>query len=45
VKASPSPWFFGLFALCLTQARPVDFVPMAGKLGFFEVDCPWSETA
>lgn len=37
VKESSSPWFFGPVGFCLGDAKPLPFVPMAGKLGFFEV--------
>src|SRR4051812_9812953 len=36
--ASTSPWFFGPFGLCLREARPLPFVPMLGRLGFFEAE-------
>jgi len=35
--ASSSPWFFGPFGFCLRDARPLPFVPMLGRLGFFDV--------
>jgi len=35
--ASSSPWFFGPFGFCLRDAKPLPFVPMLGRLGFFEV--------
>ena len=35
-RISPSPWFFGPVGFCLADAKPLPFVPMAGKLGFFE---------
>jgi hypothetical protein len=31
-----SPWFFGPVALVLANPHPVDFIPCAGQLGFFE---------
>ena len=34
--ASASPWFFGQFGFRLGKAEPLPFVPLAGKLGFFE---------
>jgi hypothetical protein len=36
--ASSSPWFFGPFGFCLRDARPLPFVPMLGRLGFFETE-------
>lgn len=36
VKEHDSDWFFGPRGLVLTNARPVDFIPAAGALGFFE---------
>jgi hypothetical protein len=35
--ASSSPWFFGPVGFCLREAKPLPFVPMLGRLGFFEV--------
>jgi len=31
------PWFFGPKGFVLSNAQPVPFQPMSGKLGFFEV--------
>lgn len=36
VEASDSPWFFGRYGFVLRNARPVDFIPVKGALGFFE---------
>lgn len=37
---STSPWFFGPYGFKLANAKPVPFVPLLGKLGFFEApDC------
>lgn len=36
VIASESPWFFGRFGFVLQNARPVDFIPLRGELGFFD---------
>lgn len=36
VDASPSPWFFGRHGFVLRNARPVDFIPVKGALGFFD---------
>ncbi|WP_176479187.1 hypothetical protein [Mesorhizobium sp. WSM3860] len=30
-----SPWFFGPKGLIIANARPVEFIPVAGQLGFF----------
>lgn len=35
VEASDSPWFFGRYGFVLRNARPVDFIPVKGALGFF----------
>ncbi|QDV34975.1 ASCH domain-containing protein [Tautonia plasticadhaerens] len=45
VKSSDSPWFSGPVGFCLERAQPVDFLPMPGKLGFFEVDYPQQAAA
>lgn len=31
-----SPWFFGRIGILMADAQPVDFVPVGGRLGFFE---------
>jgi hypothetical protein len=36
VEASDSPWFFGRYGFVLRNARPVDFIPVKGALGFFD---------
>ncbi|EGZ6857670.1 ASCH domain-containing protein [Cronobacter sakazakii] len=36
VDKSPSPWFFGPKGFTLTDAKPLPFYPMKGKLSFFE---------
>lgn len=36
--ASSSPWFSGPFGFRLAQAEPLPFVPMPGRLGFFEAE-------
>lgn len=33
-----SPFFFGPYGFVLTNPRPVEFVPMKGRLGLFEID-------
>jgi hypothetical protein len=38
VKQHSSPWFFGKYGFVLEDAKPVDFVPYKGQLGFFDVD-------
>lgn len=36
VDASDSPWFFGRYGFVLRNARPVEFIPVKGALGFFD---------
>ena len=36
VETSESPWFFGRYGFVLRNARPVDFIPVKGALGFFD---------
>lgn len=36
VNASESPWFFGRYGFVLKNARPVEFIPVKGALGFFD---------
>lgn len=36
INYSTSHWFFGPYAFVLENARPLPFVPCAGKLGFFQ---------
>jgi hypothetical protein len=36
VDTSPSPWFFGPQGFILAEGRPLPFLPMKGKLSFFE---------
>lgn len=36
VEASDSPWFFGRYGFVLRNARPVEFIPVKGALGFFD---------
>lgn len=36
VSQSDSPWFFGRYGFCLTNARPVEFIPLSGALGVFD---------
>lgn len=36
VRKSASPWFFGQYGFVLRNAKPVDFIPVRGALGFFE---------
>ena len=35
--AASSPWFSGPFGFCLDKGKPLPFVPMLGRLGFFDV--------
>lgn len=43
VESHPSPWFEGPYGLVLANPRPIKHVPMAGKLGLFEVECSGSQ--
>lgn len=36
VRKYSSPWFFGPYGFILRNPRPLPFVPMKGKPGFFE---------
>ena len=40
VEESPSPWFFGRYGFVLTNAAPLNFLPLRGQLGVFEVLYP-----
>lgn len=35
VDSSESPWFVGRYGFVLRNARPVEFIPVKGLLGFF----------
>ncbi|MFN7970864.1 MAG: ASCH domain-containing protein [Acidobacteriota bacterium] len=37
VQLSDSPWFAGPYGFLLRNPRPLRLVPLAGRLGFFEV--------
>ena len=37
VDYHPSPFFFGPWGFVLTNSVPVNFVPLRGQLGFFDV--------
>lgn len=37
VSESDSPWFVGPHGFALANPEPLPFVPMKGRLGFFEV--------
>lgn len=46
VDHSTSPWFNGPYGFVLKDARPTDFVPWKGRLGWFDVPtsaCIWIE--
>ncbi len=45
VDTSTSPWYMGEKGFVLRDPKPLEFVPMKGRLGFFDVpDMPaWSE--
>ena len=36
VNRSGSPWFVGPWGFVIANARPVDFIPFKGALGFFD---------
>ncbi|MER9217923.1 hypothetical protein NKI48_03160 [Mesorhizobium sp. M0644] len=36
VSEHESPWFFGPKALVIVGAKPVDFIAVGGRLGFFD---------
>jgi hypothetical protein len=38
VTDHPSEFFFGPFGWVITNPRPVEFVPMKGRLGLFDID-------
>ena len=38
VDSHASPWFFGPWGFVLRDRRPLPFVPLRGRLGFFNVD-------
>ena len=38
VEYYDSPWFFGPYGFVLANARPLPFVPMKGRLGFFRAN-------
>lgn len=42
VEESSSPWFFGPKGFSLAGTQPLPFVPMKGRLSFFETGC-WIE--
>lgn len=33
-----SPWFVGPLGFVLSDPKPMDFIPLKGRLGFFEVE-------
>ena len=36
--ASASPWAFGPYMFVLQNAQPIKFIPLRGRLGFFDVN-------
>lgn len=40
VKKSDSQWFEGPFGFVLKNAKPMEFLPLLGQLGLFEVKMP-----
>lgn len=45
VEQSESPWFFGEKGFALTDARPLNFIQMKGKLSFFETGIDLEEAS
>lgn len=39
VDHSDSPWYMGEKGFVLRDPKPLQFMPLKGQLGFFEVDC------
>lgn len=37
VMQSDSPWFMGRWGFVLRDPRPIPFIPLKGRLGFFDV--------
>jgi len=37
VDIDPSPWFFGDYGFVLKDRKPLPFIPLSGRLNFFEV--------
>jgi hypothetical protein len=40
VKICASPWFTGDYGFVIRNARPLSFLPMNGRLGFFDASHP-----
>lgn len=40
VTEHESPWFFGDYGFVLQDCRPLEFYPLCGKLGLFDVVAP-----
>lgn len=40
ITRSASPWFFGPYGFVLSNPQPLPFLPMSGRLGFFDVEVP-----
>lgn len=38
VTVHSSPWFTGKYGFVLEDIKPVEFIPLRGQLGFFNVD-------
>jgi hypothetical protein len=36
VNTSPSEWFVGRYGFVIRNARPIEFIPVKGALGFFD---------
>jgi hypothetical protein len=40
VRNHPSRWFFGKFGFVLQEQKEIPFIPMRGRLGFFQAEIP-----
>lgn len=38
VRQSKSPWFFGPYGFVLRDPKPLAFLPLRGRLGFFDAE-------
>lgn len=43
VTESDNEWFQGLYGFVIRDARPVDFIPVKGALGFFDWRKQWEK--
>lgn len=44
VAASPSKWFMGEYGFVLRNVEPLEFMPVAGALGFFRLPNAQAQT-